>query len=101
MNPAYSQVRFRYAPPSSGIPPSFGIVTAWNPDGELAEEAANDAANARLAAELCQRGLPFFPVTGGSPDFLHAEPSYGIFAEQETILNLGRTYKQEAVFWVN
>lgn len=101
MNPAYAHVRFRAELPKGGLPERFGIVTAWNADGITSDKASNNAANARLQAILQAEALPHFPVTGGSPDFTHAEPGFGIIADQARILALGREFRQEAVFWVD
>ena len=100
MNPAYTQVRFRAIVPHGELPESFGIVTAWNPDGMIQEGELNAAANDDLRASLDFSGLKYFAVTGGSPDFSHFEPGFGILADKATILEIGRRYRQEAVFWV-
>jgi len=100
MNPAYLEVRFRFDPPQTGLPECFGIVTACNPDGLTTDEMSNQKANARLADLLHAEGRVFFPVNGGSPDFTHAEPGFGIVAELARVLELGREFRQEAVFWI-
>ena len=101
MNPAYVHVRFRAELPKEGLPERFGIVTAWNPDGITRDDASNQAANARLGAVLQAESLIHFPVTGGSHDFTHAEPGFGIIADQARIVALGREFRQEAVFWID
>lgn len=101
MNPAYAHVRFRAELPKGGLPERFGIVTAWNPDGITADTASNHATNARLIALLQAEALPHFPITGGSPDFTHTEPGFGIIADQARIIALGREFHQEAVFWID
>jgi hypothetical protein len=43
----------------------------------------------------------FFPVTGGSADFAHAEPGFGVVLKARSdAVSLGRRWRQEAVFWV-
>lgn len=101
MNSAYANVRFRAKLPKGGLPERFGIVTAWNPDGTTTDTASNHAANARLEAILQAEALPHFPVTGGSPDFIHSEPGFGIITDQARIVSLGRQFQQEAVFWID
>jgi hypothetical protein len=101
MNPAYAHVRFRAELPKGGLPERFGIVTAWNPDGITTDAASNHTANASLQVILQAEALPHFPVTGGSPDFTHAEPGFGIIADQARIIALGREFRQEAVFWID
>ncbi len=101
MNPAYAHVRFRAELPMGGLPERFGVVTAWNPDGITSDTARNQADSIRLEASLHAQALLCFPVTGGSPDFTHAEPGFGIIADQARILALGREFRQEAVFWID
>ena len=104
MNPAYSAARFRATLPNSGLPAVFGVVTAWNPDGRDASPAENEAATARLLSSIGHCLSPIapapFPVTGGSADFTHAEPGFGIVADRSTCLALGREFRQEAIFWI-
>ncbi|CAN5895012.1 hypothetical protein BH11VER1_BH11VER1_01920 [soil metagenome] len=85
----------------NALPESFGIVTAWNPDGISADVASNQIASARLQSMLQAEALPCFPVTGGSADFAHVEPGFGIIADQSRIVEFGRRFRQEAVFWIN
>jgi hypothetical protein len=95
---AYRNVRFRC--PKSDPPPAFFIITAHNPDGITAEDSANHEADAALKFELTRRGHEFFPVTGGSPDFSHAEPGYGVVCARVEALRLAQMFRQEAVFEV-
>ena len=73
---------------------------AHNPDGATADEQANQAANRTLETEIEQAGHHHFPVTGGSPDFTHAEPGFGVTCTDEEALRLARQFRQEAVFKV-
>jgi hypothetical protein len=101
MNRAYQRVRFRAELPEGGMPERFGIVTACNPDGRVASAADNATATESLRTELADGGRKFFPVTGGSPDFAHAEQGFGIaFKTRAEAVALGRRCHQEAVFWV-
>ena len=51
--------------------------------------------------ELAGGAEVFFPVTGGSADFVHAEPGFGIALNTRAeAVALGRRWRQEAVFWV-
>lgn len=100
MNPIYRKTIFRSPEPLPSPTESFGIVTACNPHGQTTSEKANRRANARFVTELAARNLRFFPVTGGSPDFAHAEPGYGIFCDRETAIALAIQFDQEAIFWV-
>ena len=94
----YRQVRFRCTTPS--LPRRFFIITAHNPDGATVDRQANQAANRTLETEIEQAGHHHFPVTGGSPDFTHAEPGFGVTCTDEEALRLARQFRQEAVFKV-
>jgi len=97
----YRNVRFRATEPRSGFPPSFGILTACNPDGRRVEDWRNTQATKALSLELVARSLEHFSVTGGSPDFSHAEPGFGIgLGSPEEAVDMGKQWCQEAVFWV-
>jgi len=101
MNPAYLQARFQAELPLGGLPENFGIVTACNPYGKPASAEANAAATVSLRGVIEREGWPYFPVTGGSADFSHAEPGFGVVAGEIDCVALGGVFKQEAIFWVN
>jgi hypothetical protein len=101
MNPAYQNVRFRADLPKAGVPSRFAIITAWNPDGQDVSAQENTIATERLRSDLLKDGHFFFPVTGGSPDFSHAEPGFGVLLKSlEDAIQWGQRFRQEAVFWV-
>jgi len=104
MNPAYTTARLRAELPHGALPAAFGVVTAWNPDGQPASRAANEAAHERLLSSIGHHlsafAPPPFPVTGGNADFSHAEPGCGIVASKTDCLALGREFRQEAIFWI-
>jgi hypothetical protein len=96
LKPEYREVRFRCA--SATLPACFYIVTAHNPDGVAVAEEVNTRADAALRREIERLGFAFFSVTGGSPDFSHAEPGYGIQCSREEALGLARQFRQDAFF---
>ena len=101
MNPEYYRTRFLASPPVEGIPIRFGIVTACNPNGVVVDAAQNAAATSELRRQLQDSGRVFFPVTGCSPDLAHQEPGFGVVCQSsEEVVELGRAWQQEAVFWV-
>ena len=101
MNPGYHDVRFRAELPAVGLPAAFGIVTACNPDGKTVSAIENDQATDTLRSALTAENHFFFPVIGGSPDFSHTEPGFGVlFESSEEAVSWGRRYQQEAVFWI-
>jgi hypothetical protein len=101
MKKRYENTRFRSARPPEPFPSAFAIITAYNPNGEESPEDLNVAANQRLEQEIEKRGHAWFPVTGGSPDFSHVEPGYGIILPSLTeAKEMARRFEQEAIFWV-
>lgn len=102
MNPGYQGVRFRAEPPPAGLPAAFGIVTACNPDGRTVTAEENQQTTETLRSALAAGKHFFFPVTGGSPDFSHAEFGFGVlFKSPEEAASWGLRFQQEAVFWIN
>jgi len=101
MNPEYRHTRFLASPPAGGFPTRFGVVTACNPNGVMVAEDKNAEATSKLFQQLQNAGRTFFPVTGCSPDLSHQEPGFGLVCHTaEEVLELGRAWEQEAVFWV-
>jgi len=98
LKPEFREVYFRCANPAP--PAHFFIITAHNPDGETADEESNAVADTVFLKEIDALGLRSFPVTGGSPDFSHAEPGHGIVCTREMALSLARQFSQDAVFEV-
>ena len=96
LKPEYREVRFRCS--ESNPPRHFYIITAHNPDGVAVAEDANTRADVALREEIGLFGFPSFSVIGGSPDFSHAEPGYGIQCSREEALGLARQFRQDAVF---
>lgn len=101
MNPSYQNAHFRAELPPAGLPSRFGIITACNPEGQDVSDEENILATERLRSDLMQEGLVMFPVTGGSADFSHAEPGFGVLLKSlEETVQWGQRFRQEAVFWV-
>ena len=101
MNPAvFKQAHFLIDPAIEDLPDSFGIVTACNPDGVEVGSAENLRLDRELGSLLSSSDVKHFRVTGGSRDMTHAEPGYGCLVDRERIVELGRKWNQEAVFWV-
>lgn len=100
-NPDHLKARFTAEIPASGLPASFGIVTAYNAGSAISPPGVNEKADAELKAHLVAAGLPFFRVTGGSRDGSHQEPGYGIAAGSPEVIRLiSRRFRQQAFFWV-
>ena len=100
LKPEFSDTVFNGPEPEEGWPESFAVVTACNPEGVNADDAANAAANEELESAIRDAGLSYSPMTGGASDGSHIEPSFLVRCDLETALVLGRRFNQEAVFWI-
>lgn len=98
--PEYLATVFRAEAPENGWPRAFGIVTAWHPMGEIADDTANQAADNELRSQLIGSGIFHSRVTGGDSAFMHYEPGWAIESDFATVLNLGRHYRQLAIWWI-
>lgn len=92
--------RVRFQGPVGDLPPEFRIITAYNPEGAVVETEVNGEADSHLQAELERLELEYFPVTGGNPDFSHAEPGYGIVCNRAEALLLARRFCQNGFYEV-
>ncbi len=101
MSPVYRNVHFQAELPQGALPESFGILTAWNPQGQAAEPAVNQAANLALQETLRAKGNLHFPVTGGSADGTYQEVGFGMVASEIETLELARQFNQEAIYFVH
>lgn len=100
MKPEYQQIRF-LVPGLDLVPARFGILTGCNPDGVTVSDDQNRAATKRLRAALASAEFQIFSVTGCSHDLRHQEPGFGIVTDdRDLIVQLGRSWKQDAIFWV-
>ena len=103
MNPAYRTAVFRCAIGINDIRhPRFAIVTACNPRDRVCSDAENRLADEAMLKELDAKGCWRFRVIGGSPDFQHQEPGWGVATDSmNEAAALGRRWEQAAVFWVD
>jgi hypothetical protein len=77
----------------------ISVITAHNPTGRLASDAANAAAQARLESQLRERGLTWWSAAGGDPSWTHIEASVALIGIPETdAIALGAEFKQDAIF---
>jgi len=76
------------------------FLTAWNPASQPTSSSDNEAAEARMTAELQRRGYAWFPGVGEDPSGEWREASVLVLglarAEAEAF---GRTYGQNAIVW--
>ena len=77
------------------------VITAWNPRSEEQSHAENDAAQARLTADLDKAGLRHLPALGTDPaEKWKGEVSLLVLdASRETVEELGRKYGQNCIVW--
>ena len=100
MNPNYTHTIFRAESSPAIWPKSFAVITAHNPNGVLHSKADNQKFDGQLQSALEQDGISYWRVTGGSPDFQHAEPGFAVEISIEAALAFGNCYQQEAIFWI-
>mgnify|MGYP000850627296 FL=1 len=78
------------------------VITAANPNGRLAPDAANSDALAELAAHLTRAGVGFVRAIGVAADGSHAEDSLLTWTlTTEDSRFLGRRFSQDAIFEID
>lgn len=80
------------------LPPSFFILTGWNPNGKEADFGDNSDRDNEIEREI--KKLRHFRVTGHSPDEKHAEPGWGFVCSEKRVLEMARKYQQLAIYQV-
>lgn len=100
INPNYLQTVFQTKACPPGWPNCFAVVTACNPNGVFQAEFENQKLDEAFRAELEKKNISYYRVTGGSPDFCHAEPGFAVAVDLDTSLALARQWQQEAIFWI-
>jgi hypothetical protein len=101
LNPAYRHARFRAELPHGGLPESFCIVTACNPDGRTIPDQENEERTHAFRKQLAKLSLDHFPVTGFDANSSHEEAGFGIVCELEEAYAMGNAFLQEAIFHVH
>jgi hypothetical protein len=87
--------------PAWDLPDAFVVVTAWNPDSTPRPRAENDAANARLHADLVAQGAAVRAIVGHSADRAWEEHSFAVWdLPLDELSALAAAYGQHAVFVV-
>lgn len=100
MNPVYFETLFAVAAPPSDWPAAFAIITAYATTGEEWNEEENRAADARLEMVLRERGVWMQRITGYSPRTGHAEPGWAVAVSFDSACDLGRQFRQDAIYYV-
>ena len=87
--------------PLDALPPTFAVVTAWNPGGRIVPDAENIARGEALERRVRALGWEHFGVTGASPDLAHRECGLGVVSPTlEDAAALSAEFGQRAFFWV-
>lgn len=77
------------------------LITAWNPYSEPKTKEENEAAQARLEAELTAKGIRFLPAIGKGTSDEWAEPSVlALGVEFLAAQTLAVKYQQNAYLWI-
>lgn len=101
MNPAYRYTRFRAELPHGGLPESFCVVTACNPDGRIIADEENEKRTEALREQLAGLGLDHFPVTGFDAASSHEEAGFGMVCNLPQAYAMGQAWRQEAIFQIH
>jgi hypothetical protein len=86
--------------PPIPLPDHFAIITAWNPEGLMVDDAVNETADRTLMHELDDLGPAPFRVTGCSPDLSHREPGWAVVISKVEAIALGRRHRQLGVWLI-
>ncbi|QIR13592.1 DUF3293 domain-containing protein [Shewanella aestuarii] len=96
----YQSTHFLFTQPLSSDF-SFAIVTAHNPYGSLLSPSQNRLLDRKLQSKILQYQRPYRAVIGVAPDLSHMEKSWAIFIDKEQALELGREFRQHAIYYVH
>lgn len=99
MNPAYLDTVFDLETHQQ-VPQVFVVITAYNPRGRTAPPSRNLHQDQTLRAVLEGRGALPFRVTGRSADGQHQEPGWGAILDLKTGFEIGKMFKQEAIYHI-
>ncbi|WP_144214523.1 DUF3293 domain-containing protein [Shewanella donghaensis] len=80
---------------------SFAIITAHNPFGSILAPCQNRLLDGKLQRKIQQYNSPYRSLIGAAPDLSHMEKSWAVFIEKEQALDLGREFKQHAIYYVD
>lgn len=98
--PEFLSAVFLLEDPQVPLPDHFAIITAWNPEGLMVDDAVNETADRTLRHELDDLGLASFRATGCSPDLSHREPGWAVVISKVEAIALGRRHQQLGVWQI-
>lgn len=79
---------------------SFAIVTAFNPLGENLSCGQNALLDNELQEAINDRSILARSIYGCSPDLSHWEKSWAIFTEKDQAIAIAKSFRQNAMYWV-
>lgn len=100
MHPAYLETHFQQQGQWDDWPARFAIITAYATTGKTWPTADNQAADRRLAEELRGTSRWLRRLTGYSPSSGHAEPGWAVELDFQEACDIGRRYRQDAIYYV-
>lgn len=100
LHPAYFHVRFRVEESVASWLSTFAIVSGYATTGEQWTSAQNEASDRALATELQARSGWVRRITGYSPETGHAEPGWAVELTEEEAREVGRQFRQDAIYLV-
>jgi len=100
LHPAYACTVFVIENEPAAWPDTFAIVTARVTADEAWTPEENAAAHIVLGAEVGRCGAWSLPMVGRSPDGKHVEPGWAVALTKEEACQLGRAYRQDAIYLV-
>ena len=100
MSPAYFETHFKHSEPINDWPEQFAIITAYATTGEKWTASENEAADRALEIDLFQRSKWVRRLTGYSPSTGHAEPGWAVPMDFNAACNIGKKYRQDAIYYV-
>ena len=102
MNPAYFETHFRIAAGTApdAWPIEFAIISAYATTGEHWSVDQNQTADRMLETEIRNRSVWLRRIVGYSPVSGHAEPSWAVELPCDDARQLGRCFKQDAIYYV-
>lgn len=83
-----------------GAPAEFAIITAYATTGERWTDKENTDADRRLMKTLRSYKVWMVPITGYSPTTGHREPGWAVDINHSRACDLGKWFKQDAIYWV-
>ena len=98
LHPAYFETHFHHTESWSDVPDEFAIITAFATTGEQWSDTENAAADDTLRHNLEQRDVWLRRLTGYSPTSGHEEPGWAVAIDAATACEIGRQFRQDAIY---